>query len=82
MCGGGVAADQGYFIQPTIFGDVQDDMTIAREEVRPKLIASYPIVPLHHDLTDTKYLQCATLFELSMTLCFLFIRSLAQLCKF
>ena len=34
MCGGGVAADRGYFIQPTVFGDVQDNMTIAREEVR------------------------------------------------
>ncbi|KAM6967690.1 aldehyde dehydrogenase, mitochondrial-like [Aplochiton taeniatus] len=33
MCGGGVAADRGYFIQPTIFGDVQDNMTIAREEI-------------------------------------------------
>ncbi|KTG33818.1 hypothetical protein cypCar_00011521, partial [Cyprinus carpio] len=33
MCGGGPAADRGYFIQPTIFGDVKDDMTIAREEV-------------------------------------------------
>lgn len=33
MCGGGVAADRGYFIQPTVFGDVQDNMTIAREEV-------------------------------------------------
>lgn len=35
MCGGGAAADRGYFIQPTVFGDVQDNMTIAREEVRP-----------------------------------------------
>ncbi|XP_037310100.1 aldehyde dehydrogenase, mitochondrial-like [Pungitius pungitius] len=33
MCGGGVAADKGYFIQPTVFGDVQDNMTIAREEI-------------------------------------------------
>lgn len=33
MCGGGVAANKGYFIQPTVFGDVQDNMTIAREEV-------------------------------------------------
>lgn len=33
MCGGGVAANRGYFIQPTVFGDVQDNMTIAREEV-------------------------------------------------
>jgi len=33
MCGGGVASDRGYFIQPTVFGDVQDNMTIAREEI-------------------------------------------------
>lgn len=33
MCGGGAAANKGYFIQPTVFGDVQDNMTIAREEV-------------------------------------------------
>lgn len=33
MCGGGVAAERGYFIQPTVFGDVKDNMTIAREEV-------------------------------------------------
>lgn len=33
MCGGGVAADRGFFIQPTVFGDVQDHMTIAREEI-------------------------------------------------
>lgn len=37
MCGGDVAADRGYFIQPTIFGDVKDDMTIAREEVKLNL---------------------------------------------
>ncbi|XP_063042357.1 aldehyde dehydrogenase, mitochondrial-like [Engraulis encrasicolus] len=33
MCGGDAAADRGYFIQPTIFGGVQDNMTIAREEI-------------------------------------------------
>lgn len=33
LCGGGPAADRGYFIQPTVFGDVKDGMTIAREEV-------------------------------------------------
>uniref|UniRef100_A0A8B9JT72 Aldehyde dehydrogenase 2 family member, tandem duplicate 2 n=1 Tax=Astyanax mexicanus TaxID=7994 RepID=A0A8B9JT72_ASTMX len=33
MYGGGVAADRGYFIQPTVFGEVQDDMKIAREEI-------------------------------------------------
>lgn len=44
MCGGDVASDRGYFVQPTIFGDVQDNMTIAREEVKLKLITSYLIV--------------------------------------
>ncbi|XP_053736847.1 aldehyde dehydrogenase, mitochondrial-like [Synchiropus splendidus] len=33
MCGGDAATDRGYFIQPTVFGDVQDNMTIAREEI-------------------------------------------------
>ncbi|ELK14346.1 Aldehyde dehydrogenase, mitochondrial, partial [Pteropus alecto] len=33
LCGGGAAADRGYFIQPTVFGDVQDSMTIAKEEI-------------------------------------------------
>ncbi|XP_057690366.1 aldehyde dehydrogenase, mitochondrial-like [Corythoichthys intestinalis] len=33
MCGGAAAADKGYFIQPTVFGDVNDNMTIAREEI-------------------------------------------------
>uniref|UniRef100_A0A2K6FJU8 aldehyde dehydrogenase (NAD(+)) n=1 Tax=Propithecus coquereli TaxID=379532 RepID=A0A2K6FJU8_PROCO len=33
LCGGGPAADRGYYIQPTVFGDVQDGMTIAKEEI-------------------------------------------------
>ena len=31
--GGGQHGDKGYFIQPTVFTDVQDDMRIAKEEV-------------------------------------------------
>ena len=34
VCGGGRAAiNTGYFVQPTVFADVSDSMTIAREEV-------------------------------------------------
>eukprot|EP01045_Picozoa_sp_COSAG04_P008463 COSAG04_NODE_468_length_13857_cov_28.468382_9_plen_461_part_00 len=33
MAGGSRAHDQGYFIEPTVFADVSDDMTIAREEI-------------------------------------------------
>ena len=32
--GGSRAADKGYFIEPTVFSDVQDNMRIAEEEVR------------------------------------------------
>ena len=32
-CGGAKGADRGYFIQPTVFSDVEDHMRIAREEV-------------------------------------------------
>ncbi|XP_063435466.1 retinal dehydrogenase 2-like [Mytilus trossulus] len=32
-CGGSKAADKGYFIQPTVFSDVTDNMKIAKEEI-------------------------------------------------
>ena len=32
-CGGERAGTKGYFIKPTIFSGVKDDMQIAREEV-------------------------------------------------
>ena len=30
MCGAG---EKGYFVQPTVFSNVTDDMTIARDEI-------------------------------------------------
>lgn len=33
MTGGGRYGDKGYFIQPTVFADVKDEMTIAKEEI-------------------------------------------------
>ncbi len=32
-CGGGRVGDRGYFVEPTVFSDVHDHMTIAREEI-------------------------------------------------
>ncbi len=32
-CGGERVGNRGYFIRPTVFADVDDDMTIAREEI-------------------------------------------------
>ena len=33
MCGGNRVGDRGYFIEPTIFAEVNDHMTIAKEEI-------------------------------------------------
>jgi aldehyde dehydrogenase (NAD+) len=33
VCGGERVGDRGYFIQPTVFADVQDSMKIAKEEI-------------------------------------------------
>ncbi|MGK7376348.1 aldehyde dehydrogenase family protein [Planococcus sp. 1R117A] len=33
IAGGGKVEGRGYFVQPTIFADVEDDMVIAREEI-------------------------------------------------
>uniref|UniRef100_A0A5S6R2P4 Aldedh domain-containing protein n=1 Tax=Trichuris muris TaxID=70415 RepID=A0A5S6R2P4_TRIMR len=33
LCGGGSWGDKGYFVQPTVFADVLDPMTIAQEEI-------------------------------------------------
>ena len=33
MCGGNRLGDKGYYIEPTVFANVQDEMKIAREEI-------------------------------------------------
>lgn len=57
LCGGNPAADRGYFVQPTVFGDVQDNMTIAREEVRPAAVVSLYFVLLHPMMQNDPCLQ-------------------------
>ena len=42
-CGGGRHGDKGYFIQPTVFSDVKDDMRIAKEEVIVILVFTFEI---------------------------------------
>ena len=42
VTGGGTGKEQGYFIEPTIFADVEDDMTIAREEIFGPVMSVLP----------------------------------------
>ncbi|MGO0656882.1 aldehyde dehydrogenase DhaS [Bacillus mycoides] len=42
LCGGSNPFDQGYFVSPTVFADVNDEMTIAKEEIFGPVISSIP----------------------------------------
>src|SRR5699024_2996885 len=46
LTGGERAFDKGYFVKPTIFADVTDDMTISREEIFGPVVAVYPFYTL------------------------------------
>ena len=48
LTGGGKPQDDGYFVSPTIFAAVKDEMTIAREEIFGPVIAAMP----YEDLDD------------------------------
>ena len=58
LVGGGKATDRGYFVQPTIFANVRDDMTIAREEIFGPVVAAMPFEDLDEVIAranDTEY---------------------------
>jgi aldehyde dehydrogenase (NAD+) len=42
VCGGDRVGDRGYFIQPTVFADVDDEMKIAREEIFGPVMSVIP----------------------------------------
>src|SRR5262245_6639794 len=42
LCGGGRVGDRGYFIEPTVFDNVQDEMTIAKEEIFGPVMSIIP----------------------------------------
>jgi len=42
VCGGDRVGDRGYFVQPTVFADVQDNMKIAREEIFGPVMSIIP----------------------------------------
>ena len=46
VCGGERVGDRGYFIQPTVFSNVNDDMAIAREEIFGPVMSVIPFKTL------------------------------------
>lgn len=46
LAGGQKPHDQGYFVEPTIFADVNDEMTIAKEEIFGPVISALPFEDL------------------------------------
>ena len=46
LCGGSNPFDQGYFVSPTVFADVNDEMTIAKEEIFGQLFLQYRLTIL------------------------------------
>lgn len=46
LVGGNRPTDQGYFVAPTIFANVRDDMTIAKEEIFGPVVAAMPFEDL------------------------------------
>jgi aldehyde dehydrogenase (NAD+) len=51
VCGGGRVGNRGYFIQPTVFADVQDDMKIAQEEIFGPVMSVIPFKDLDEVIT-------------------------------
>jgi aldehyde dehydrogenase (NAD+) len=46
LCGGGRVGDRGYFIEPTVFGGVRDEMKVAREEIFGPVMTIIPFESL------------------------------------
>jgi len=57
-CGGGRVGDRGYFIEPTVFADVEETMQIAREEIFGPVMSIIKFKSLHGVITranDSSY---------------------------
>jgi aldehyde dehydrogenase (NAD+) len=50
-CGGRRVGDRGYFVEPTVFADVQDDMKIAREEIFGPVMSVIPFKTVDEVIT-------------------------------
>jgi acyl-CoA reductase-like NAD-dependent aldehyde dehydrogenase len=58
VTGGDRALDKGYFVQPTVFEGVEDDMTIACEEIFGPVVAALPFTDVEESVAranDSNY---------------------------
>ncbi|MDG0981935.1 MAG: aldehyde dehydrogenase family protein, partial [Tateyamaria sp.] len=65
MLSGGVRKGDGYFIEPTVFGNLTPDMTIVREEIFGPVLGVLPVSGMEEALKiakDTEYGLHATVF--------------------
>lgn len=70
ITGGKMADREGYFIEPTIFADVTDDMTIAREEIFGPVLSVLDFDTEEEAITranDTKFGLAAGVFTADLT---------------
>src|SRR5580658_3634460 len=51
VCGGDRVGDRGYFVQPTVFADVQDNMKIAEEEIFGPVMSVIPFKTIDEVVT-------------------------------
>ncbi len=61
LAGGGKAAEKGFFVKPTVFGNVKDDSTIAREEIFGPVVSAMSF----KDIDDLKERANKTIYGLS-----------------
>jgi aldehyde dehydrogenase (NAD+) len=68
-CGGERVGERGYFVQPTVFADVQDEMAIAREEIFGPVMSIIPFKTLNEVIARanrTKYGLAAAVWTRDM----------------
>lgn len=70
LCGGNQVGDKGYFIAPTVFADVRDEMQIAQEEIFGPVMSIIKFKDLDeviHRANDTMYGLAAAVWTQDIT---------------
>lgn len=63
--------DRGYFVAPTVFADVQDDMKISRQEIFGPVMSVSKFADLD-EVRENFEMSCDTFFPCFFLFCFVF----------